>query len=50
MNLGESCLGASFMWGELFWDELSLGRVVLHPERGAGVSLKGKSNIGEESS
>ena len=25
---GESCLGASFMWGKLSWDELSLGRVL----------------------
>ena len=25
---GASCLGTSFLWGELSWGELSLGRVV----------------------
>ena len=28
---GASCLGASFLLGELSWDELSLGRVVRNP-------------------
>ena len=28
---GASCLGASFLRGELSWGELSLGRVVLIP-------------------
>ena len=28
---GESCLGASFLWGELSWGGLSLGRVVRNP-------------------
>ena len=28
---GLSCLGASFIWGEMSWGELSLGRVVRNP-------------------
>ena len=28
---GASCLGASFLLGELSWGELSLGRVVRNP-------------------
>ena len=28
---GASCLGESFLWGELSWGELSLGRVVRNP-------------------
>ena len=31
MNLGASCLGARFSWGELSWGDLSLGRLVLFP-------------------
>ena len=28
---GATCLGASFLWGELSWGERSLGRVVRNP-------------------
>ena len=28
---GASCLGAIFLWDELSWGELSLGRVVRNP-------------------
>ena len=30
---GASCLGASFLLGELSWDELSLWRVVRNPTK-----------------
>ena len=30
-RLGQSCLGPTFLWAELSWADLSLGRVVLNP-------------------
>ena len=30
-QLGPSCLGPTFLWAELSWADLSLGRVVLNP-------------------
>ena len=32
---GASCLGTSFLWGELSWGELSLGQVVRNPKEGS---------------
>ena len=32
-NCGASCLGAIFLVGELYWGELSLGRVVRNSNR-----------------
>ena len=33
LHLGSSWHGPSFMWAELAWVELVLGRAVLHPLR-----------------
>ena len=31
-RFGPSCLGPTFLWAELSWADLSLGRVVLNPQ------------------
>ena len=33
LHLGPSWHGTSFIWAELAWAELVLGRVVLHPQK-----------------
>ena len=32
-------IGTTFLWAELSWADLSLGRVVLNPHRGMGTSI-----------
>ena len=36
LHLGPSWHGPIFMWAELAWAELVMGRVVLHPGGGGG--------------